>query len=816
MEIPARDLLRVLLSGPYSHFRNVGADDWRDPSEKNAGFSLSSKGFRDHRSGESGGLHELAKKHDLAFPNGHPPIDKGNRAQFVWDKSARADDQQSEAHRLVTAYLNQHRKIPLGNFADLLSLRLLRFNHYKEDLLLVYPSLTSQNFRQAIEGRAFNVNRIHRIFLNPDGSKHAKGKQHLGSEKAESCGFVIPPLSGNLESTNAQVFEGLEDALSIRDRFSDQWVLVATDKGGLKKLAGFFGDDRFQSARIIADHDTDDKALNTGQAAAWRLGETLRAKGVDVVVRMPSRPKDDANSALQEDRLDEWLGSLIEVPEQFRFPEADPELADRQKAQFQESGDSEDDDSAAGESGRQSAAKQVVALIRKTCELFTDTSRTPFARINGSGKVLRLDSEVFREWVLAQCWELDEFVPGESAVRSALTTTKGLARNLGDERRVFLRIAQGNDAHYLDLGDESGRAVRITSGSWEVVENPPVMFFRTQNLRPLPEPDREGDFRLLWSVVNVPKSLQDLLTVLLCEWLRENTTHPLLELVGEQGSGKSWVSRCLRAVIDPNRVPLRAIPRKVEDAFIVASNSHLLTIENASKLSDDLQDALCTLSTGGGYAARKLYSDADESALDLKKPVLLNGISVLVTRPDLLDRTVHVNLPRIKDKVVESNLEERFAAHLPGILGGLLDVFSAALARLPEVRIPSRQLPRLGDFALLGEAVYRTLGRAEGEFLEDFGKMRKSAVLRILDSSPLGQVLPEFIEGSGRHFTGTLKLLLNTLKQFALDTKNLPASPKSLADALRRLAPALLETGISVEQDEQRKNDGFHVTITQT
>ena len=33
-------------------------------------------------------------------------------------------------------------------------------------------------------------------------------------------------------------------------------------------------------------------------------------------------------------------------------------------------------------------------------------------------------------------------------------------------------------------------------------------------------------------------------------------------------------------------------------------------------------------------------------------------------------------------------------------------------------------------------------------------------------------------------------------------------------DTLRRLAPSLLETGILVEQEEQRRNDGFHVTIT--
>ena len=133
------------------------------------------------------------------------------------------------------------------------------------------------------------------------------------------------------------MFEGLEDALSIRDRFENHWFLVATDKGGLKKLTGFFGDDRFQSAWIVADHDYDkytdpknhdpttpEKEKNvtkpeaTGQAKAWQLGETLRAKGVDVVVRMPHTPKDDANAALQAGRLDEWLASLIEIPEQFR------------------------------------------------------------------------------------------------------------------------------------------------------------------------------------------------------------------------------------------------------------------------------------------------------------------------------------------------------------------------------------------------------------------------------------------------------------------------------------------------------------------
>ena len=54
--------LKNLLEGPYSHFQNVGTDDFRDPSEKNPALSLSSKGYKNHRTGESGGLQEQVKK----------------------------------------------------------------------------------------------------------------------------------------------------------------------------------------------------------------------------------------------------------------------------------------------------------------------------------------------------------------------------------------------------------------------------------------------------------------------------------------------------------------------------------------------------------------------------------------------------------------------------------------------------------------------------------------------------------------------------------------------------------------------------------
>ena len=460
-------------------------------------------------------------------------------------------------------------------------------------------------------------------------------------------------------------------------------------------------------------------------------------------------------------------------------------------------------------------AARIVNLMNDNCEFFLNTSRETFARIHTeNGLILKVDSKVFRDYVSARCWKESQFVAAKESLNSAINIFEGTARSAGDERNVFLRIAELDGVYFLDLCDTRNQVVRIDENGWELVSDPKVMFYQSQNMRPLPEPLAGGDYSKLWDFVNIPEPYQGVLTVLLLEWLRDNTTQPLLELIGEQGCGKSLISKFIRKLIDPNRVPLRGISQKVEDTFILASNSHLQTIENASYLKNILQDALCSLSTGGGFAARKLYTDGDEAALDLRKPVLMNGIDVLVTRPDLLDRTIHINLPRLKHRIVESELEKNFEKSIPDILGGLLDLFSKALGVIPDINIAPQDLPRLGDFGILGEAVYKVQGKPEEKFLKEFSAMRKNAVLRILEATPLGSLIQELVikEGDSK---GTFKDLLEKLRASDLNSK-LPTTPKALADKLRRLAPALRESGFQIDFPEERKEDGYHVEISKT
>ena len=60
--------------------------------------------------------------------------------------------------------------------------------------------------------------------------------------------------------------------------------------------------------------------------------------------------------------------------------------------------------------------------------------------------------------------------------------------------------------------------------------------------------------------------------------------YPLLAISGEQGSAKTVLSKLLRALVDPNVAPVRALPREERELMIAAHNGHLLAFDNLSGL----------------------------------------------------------------------------------------------------------------------------------------------------------------------------------------------------------------------------------------
>jgi hypothetical protein len=263
-------------------------------------------------------------------------------------------------------------------------------------------------------------------------------------------------------------------------------------------------------------------------------------------------------------------------------------------------------------------------------------------------------------------------------------------------------------------------------------------------------------------------------------------------------------SRLLRGLADPNSAALRSEPRDARDLIIAANNSGVVCLDNLSHLQPWLSDALCRLATGGGFSTRELYTDSDEILFDAMRPVILNGIEDLATRGDLLDRSIVVTLPAIReeDRRTEEEVWAEYERCRPRVLGALLDAVATGLKNLPMVEVG--KLPRMADFARWVTACEPALSWEPRSFLNSYlGNVRDSNELALADS-PLVTPLRRFFEESvGKEWSGTASELLGKLNKLVDDkmsaSKDWPKRPNALSGRLRRLAPNLRKIGLSVE-----------------
>ena len=120
--------------------------------------------------------------------------------------------------------------------------------------------------------------------------------------------------------------------------------------------------------------------------------------------------------------------------------------------------------------------------------------------------------------------------------------------------------------------------------------------------------------------------------------------------VGEHGTAKSSAARIERQLVDPKQNPLRSPPKEERDLIAQAASNRCVALDNLSYLPAWLSDAICRLATGGGHSARTLYTDLEEISLAVKRPVFLNGIEDVATRPDLADRALQIELEEIPEE----------------------------------------------------------------------------------------------------------------------------------------------------------------------
>lgn len=448
---------------------------------------------------------------------------------------------------------------------------------------------------------------------------------------------------------------------------------------------------------------------------------------------------------------------------------------------------------------------------------------------------MRLDSQDFRDFAQGKASATGGKPLGKDAITSLIEVLRAGAMQTGAKVEVHVRVATqvstgGTRCYLIDLSSHAGEIVLVSPKGWKVFHNNGwCAFLGGGGTLPIPQKPTGVDdayeiVRDFLEQSGVPVDLVFIVLVAMCDWLRADTPHPVLNIIGAAGSGKSSLARAIISIIDPSQSG-KLPEMRIEEEHIAASaqSRHILVADNASYLSRDAQDLLCRCVYGYETSQRRLYTQNEVERLPIHNPVIITSILPAITAADLHDRAVRVAF-RPRRQFVAGGLEFERGR----VFGALLTLLSAGMGRI-SVGVSSPH--RLVEFALLGEGIAEALGHHSGYFsdlLNDASRVTASdysegddlilALRAVLSAgqknASAAEVLPPPKSWANGSYTikrnngtyvaafGAAPLLaeINRCSALGNNAGSYPRTPRALAAALELKLPVLSALGIRVEK----------------
>jgi len=447
---------------------------------------------------------------------------------------------------------------------------------------------------------------------------------------------------------------------------------------------------------------------------------------------------------------------------------------------------------------KKSAATILVEIAMEQYNFGQSTTGETFALPKNGPKVvatLRGNKTSLRGQLARTYFHKYQKAAPQQALADALLVLDGLAQE-ADPVELHLRVAQHDDALWLDLGDQTGRAIEITADGWSIAE-PPVLFKRTVLMSSLPEPVSGGTLNDLWTWLNVTEADRPLVIAWIIAALFARIAHAVLVFFGEQGTGKTTAQKMSVNLIDPGPVPTRKPPRDAESWVTAAAGSWIVGLDNLSDVRPWLSDSICRAVTGDGDVRRKLYTDGEHAVFAYRRCICLNSIDLGAVRGDLAERMLPINLETISsnERKDEAEIWPAWEKAQPRILRAILDLAASVKRELPSVELPSR--PRMADFARIVAAVDKVL---ETDGLTRYTEQQNA----MATDSLTGDSFIVAVERLGK-FEGTAAELRDKVTPDK-PPKGWPADARAVTQRLRRQAPVMRKAGWTVQDDGGRNH----------
>lgn len=439
-------------------------------------------------------------------------------------------------------------------------------------------------------------------------------------------------------------------------------------------------------------------------------------------------------------------------------------------------------------------------------EISCTNTNEVYVSVDNDGNIenLNVDSQKFKNWLILKYYTKENKIPSNENIGKSITLLKAKSIRSNNKVQVKKRCCINDNTIYYDLLNNKGEVVKINKAGWKIVSNHPCLFTSGESMKNQVKPVEYSDLSILDKYFRYKDDNHLILQkIILVSLFIDNIQRPISVLHGEKGSSKTTTMKLIREIVDPSHVPITSISRNVDDLAITLSNQYLICFDNIDSISKDISDLLCTAVTGGGYSKRKLYTDSEEKLIHFQRGIVLNGINVVTTRPDLLDRSILMELERIptEERVEESQLNKQIKEDMPKILGGIFTTLSKAMNIYDDIHL--NKLGRLADFTRWGYAIAEASGIGGEKFLNAYLNNQIDANYEAILSNPVGLAINKFT-GELKTWEGTPTELLSKLNEVAenenIDTSNRlwPKAPNVLSRRLNEIKSNLQDIGIKV------------------
>jgi len=419
-------------------------------------------------------------------------------------------------------------------------------------------------------------------------------------------------------------------------------------------------------------------------------------------------------------------------------------------------------------------------------------------------QVVPVSNRFFRSYVREIAYDRLGLQLSKDTVEEIIEQIESRAICTGKQYNLKIRVAKVKTGFFYDLGND---VVIIAENTWGVLPQTPILFKRHSHAKEQVTPIKGGSFEKFFDFVNI-KSPKDkiLLTTAIISGFIENIAHPIVAINGVKGSAKSSLAKKIVRLLDPSKIEDITMGR-IDQLCQTADHRWVLSFDNLSYIKNEQSDFLCKLVTGTGFSTRKLYTDDEDIIRQLRRFIVINGVSLVVKRPDLLDRCIIINLEKISDeeRKTDEEVNKAFEEALPFILGSCFDILSRAIKIYPSLNIT--KLPRLADFALWGCAISIAMGHTAEDFLSAYAQNVEEQNSEAINSSPLAMVLLKYLKNQNK-LEGTPTEVFNTLKtcHFSIlnetDKEQIPKNVISFSKRLREIKPNLEAYGYIVEESK--------------